>query len=171
MEVGPDISDDSFTMMESDEWIFERIAEGYKDMPRFGNVLSDDQIQRIVTFLRFGTETPVSSPTTTTTTAPTTATTEPPTETTSGEPATPSTDDILALGEALYVETFGFDGCQECHGLDMNGSEQGPSILGASRSSIATALKEVPDMEVDVPLTNEEIEAIYQYMTWLRAQR
>ena len=162
-DIAPDISEDSLTMLESDEWMAGRIADGYKQMPRFGRILTDHQIAAIVTFLRFGDDPPA---TTTTTTAPDPGTTQP------GETTTTSaaSDDVLALGEALYTETFSVDGCQECHGLDMNGSPNGPSIIGASRSAIATALREVPDMEVDTPLTNEEIEAIYVYMTWLRGQ-
>jgi mono/diheme cytochrome c family protein len=173
-DVAPDISESSLTMMESDDWIFLRIAEGYKDMPRFGQTLSDAQIAAITTYLRFGGDVQASTTTTTTTVAgDTTGTTEPQaaTTTTLGEPATPDNDDVLALGQSLYDETFGFAGCQECHGLDANGSQEGPSIIGASRSSIAGALGEVPDMEVDIPLTNEELEAVYQYVTWLTAQR
>ena len=80
-------------------------------------------------------------------------------------------EDLLALGEFIYTEGFGIDGCQECHGLDLNGSSDGPSIIGASRSSIVRALGGVPDMEVDNPLTNEEIEAVYAYITLLTQQR
>jgi mono/diheme cytochrome c family protein len=159
-DVAPDISEDSLTMLESNDWIAGRIAEGYKEMPRFGTVLSADQIADIVTYLR-GNRPP---PETTTTTAPAGGSTD----ATGG--GGDDNAEVLALGEALYTETFGFDGCQECHGLDANGSNQGPSILGASRSSIASALQGVPDMEVDTPLTNEEIEAIYQYLTLLTDQ-
>jgi mono/diheme cytochrome c family protein len=166
-DVAPDISSTSLTMLEDDSWIIGRVAEGYKDMPRFGTVLSREQIAEIVVYLRFAGEAP--AVTTTTTAPPSSDGSGDTTSTTSGD-ATPDTDDVLALGEALFTESFGFEGCQECHGLDMNGTSQGPAIFGASRSSIATALRDVPDMEVDDPLTNAEIEAIYQYMTWLSAQ-
>jgi mono/diheme cytochrome c family protein len=167
-DVGPDISQDSFTLMESDEFITGRIADGYKLMPRFGTVLTDEQIALVVAFLRFGDDAPVVTTTTTTIaqgqgngqgSTTTTTVTEGPTE------------EVLALGEFIYQEGFGFDGCSECHGADINGSSQGPSILGASRSSIARALKGVPDMEVDNPLTQEEIDAVYQYITWVTQQR
>jgi mono/diheme cytochrome c family protein len=175
-DIAPDISQDSLTMLEDDDWIARRIAEGYKEMPRFNNVLSAEQIAGLVTWLRYGDSPP---PTTTTTTMPTTTTTAGggTTDTTGATTTTlpagdrnPDNDEVLALGRSLWTETFGFDGCQECHGLDMRGTSQGPSIVGTSRSAIVTALKGVPDMEVDTPLTNEEIEAIYQYMTWLFEQ-
>lgn len=181
-DIAPDISQDSLTMLEDDEWIARRIAEGYKEMPRFNNVLSAGQIADLVTWLRYGDDPPPTTTTTTTTTIPTTTTTAAggTTDTTTGtatttttSPAgdrTPDNDEVLALGRSLWDETFGFDGCQECHGLDMRGTSQGPSVVGTSRSAIVQALKGVPDMEVDTPLTNEEIEAIYQYMTWLFEQ-
>jgi mono/diheme cytochrome c family protein len=176
--VAPDISTDSLTMLEDDAWITSRIGEGFKDMPRFNRTLSDVQIAAIVTYLRTGGDVQPSATPTTTTTVPagdTTATTaaggEEATTTTLGEPRSPDNDDVLALGEAIYIERFGFAGCQECHGLDLNGTSQGPSILGTSRSGIATALSGVPDMEVDKTLTNEEIEAVYQYTVWVRDQR
>lgn len=163
-DVGPDVSPDSITMMESDEFITRRIDEGYKLMPRFGNVLNDEQIALIVAFLRFGDE----PPTTTTTTmgqgngqGSTTTTTV----------AEGPSEELLALGEFIYNEGFSVDGCQECHGLDLNGSVDGPSIIGASRSSIIGALGDVADMETSNPLTAEEIEAVYAYITLLTSQR
>lgn len=167
-DVAPDISPDSVTMMESDEFLIGRITEGYKLMPRFGTVLNDEQIQSIVTFMRFGTEAP---PTTTTTT------TVPGQGDGNGEDTTTTvadegpSEDVLALGQFIYDEGFGFEGCQECHGLDANGTSQGPSIIGASRSSIVRALNGVADMEVDDPLTQDEIEAVYQYITLLTGER
>lgn len=164
-DTAPDISEHSMTMMETDEWIRLRIAEGYKGMPRFGRALSDEQIAAVTSFLRFGDDPPPATTTTTTTPEDGTDDTTP-----SGDEESPDDADVLALGEALYTKTFAVEGCQECHGLDMNGTSNGPSIIGASRSGIATALANVPDMEVDTRLTNEEIEAVYVYMTWLRAQ-
>jgi len=165
-DVGPDISQDSFTLMESDEFIIGRVTDGYKLMPRFGNVLNDEQIATIVSYLRFGDSPPVV--TTTTTTMGQGNGNGNSTTTTVGDG--PS-EDVLALGEFIYVEGFAVEGCQECHGLDLNGSSQGPSIIGASRSSIARALKGVPDMEVDNPLTAEEIQAVYEYIRLLTSQR
>lgn len=165
-EVAPDISQDSFTMMEADDWIVGRIADGYKLMPRFGRILTEGQIADIVTYLRFGDDLPPTA-TTTTTTPSGTDTTVPETTPTTG--AGPS-EDLLTLGEFLFNESFGVEGCQECHGLDLNGSQDGPAILGASRSSITTALKEVPDMEVDNPLTSGEIEAVAAYIRQLTSE-
>lgn len=169
-DVAPDISQDSFTLMESDEFITGRIAEGYKQMPRFGRILGDEQIQRIVTYLRYGEDVPV---TTTSTTIPgtTPSTTIVPGSTTTTTEAGGFDEDLLSLGEFVYTEGFGFAGCQECHGPDLNGTADGPSIIGASRSSILRALNGVPDMEVDDPLTNEEIEAVHTYITWLTENR
>ena len=164
-EVAPDISQESLTMMETDEWIAARITDGYKSMPRFGRILTDGQIADIVTYMRYGDDPPPQATTTTTMPSGSDAT-QPDTTTTT----TAGDEDLLTLGEFLYTEGFSVDGCQECHGLDMNGTSNGPSIIGASRSGIVTALKGVPDMEIDGRLTNEEIEAIYTYMTWLRAQ-
>ena len=167
-DVAPDISQDSLTMMEADDWIIGRIADGYKLMPRFGRILTDGQIADIVTYLRYGDDPPPEA-TTTTTTPSGTNTTEPGVTTTTAG-GSPETDDVLALGERLFQEDFSVSGCQECHGPDMKGTSDGPSIIGASRSGIASALRDVPDMEVDTSLTSEEIEAIYAYMTWVRTQ-
>ncbi len=164
----PDISQDSLTMTETDEWIMGRITDGYKLMPRFGRILTRDQIIGIVTFMRYGDDPP---PDVTTTTLSETDTTQPGTTTTTSTGASPSEDDVLALGERLFQKDFSSAGCQECHGSDLKGTSDAPSIVGASRSGIVTALRDVPDMEVDTRLTNEEIEAIYAYMTWLRAQK
>ena len=169
-EAGPDISQDSFTMMEADEWIIGRVTDGYKLMPRFGRILTQDQITSIVTFMRYGDDPPPDA-TTTTSTPSETDPTQPETTTTTAADTSPSEDDVLALGERLFQEDFSSAGCQECHGSDLKGTSDGPSIVGASRSMIATALRDVPDMDVNTRLTNEEIEAIYAYMTWLRAQK
>ena len=166
-DVAPDISQDSLTMMEADDWIAGRIVDGYKLMPRFGRILTAGQIADIVTYLRYGDDPPPAA--TTTTTVPSgTDTTAPETTPTTG--AGPS-EDLLALGEFIFNEGFGIDGCQECHGLDLNGSPNGPAIIGASRSSINTALKGVPDMEVDNPLTSGEIEAVAAYIRQLSSER
>jgi mono/diheme cytochrome c family protein len=169
-DVGPDISQDSFTLMESDEFIFGRIADGYKLMPRFGRILTDTQINDIVVYLRFGDSPPADTTTTTTTPGNGQGQGNGQGSTTTTTAATEVDPDLLSLGEFLYLEGFGFDGCQECHGLDLNGSSQGPSIRGTSRSSVARALNGVPDMEVDNPLTNDEIEAVYSYITWLNQE-
>jgi len=170
-DIAPDISQDSLTMMEADDWIIGRITDGYKLMPRFSRILTDGQIAEIVTFMRFGDDPPPEA-TTTTTVPSATDTTEPgaTTTTTAAGGGSPETDDVLALGERLFLKDFSQAGCQECHGPDMKGTSDGPSIIGASRSGIATALRDVPDMEVDTRLTSAEIEAIYAYMTWVRTQ-
>lgn len=168
-DAGPDISQDSLTMTETNEWIIGRITDGYKLMPRFGRILTQDQITSIVTFMRFGDDPPPTAATTTT--VPSTDSTQPETTTTTVIGGSPSEDDVLALGERLFQKDFSSAGCQECHGSDLRGTSDGPSIIGASRSGIVTALRDVPDMKVDTRLTNEEIEAIYAYMTWLRAQK
>jgi mono/diheme cytochrome c family protein len=167
-DIAPDISQDSLTLLETDEWINQRITDGFKLMPRFSRILTTEQIADIVTYLRFGDSPPPTATTTTTVPSGTDTTDQDTTVTTE---AAADADEVLALGEWLFVEGFSVDGCQECHGLDMNGTPNGPSILGASRSGIVAALRGVPDMEVDTPLTNEEIEAVYAYMNWLLAQR
>jgi mono/diheme cytochrome c family protein len=167
-DVAPDISQDSLTLMESDEFITLRIAEGYKLMPRFGTVLTDEQIAALVAYLRFGNDPPT---TTTTTMGQGQGNGNGQGSTTTTTVAEGPSEEVLALGEFIYQEGFGFDGCQECHGTDINGTSQGPSIIGASRSSIVRALNGVPDMEVDNPLTQDEIEAVYQYITWITQQR
>ena len=166
-DVAPDISQDSLTMTESDEWILGRVVDGYKLMPRFGRILTERQIAVIVTYLRYGDDPPPTAAATTTTVPSGTGTTAP--ETTSTTASGPS-EDLLALGEFIFTEGFAVDGCQECHGLDLNGSQNGPAILGASRSSINKALKEVPDMEVDNPLTPGEIEAVAAYIRQLSSE-
>lgn len=158
--LGPDISADSLTMLETDEWITGRIADGFKQMPRFGRTLTDVQIASIVSFLRFGDAPP--PPTSTTTTVPGT-----PTTTLPDVPPDPSNDEVLALGERLYQMDAGVDGCQECHDTDASGTSSGPNIQGSSRSGISSALRDVPDMDFAQKLTNEEIEAVYAYLQFL----
>jgi len=162
----PDISMNSLTMQESDEWIAARISEGYRQMPKFGGVLTDAQIAAIVGFLRTGTDSPV-----TTTTVPgttTTVTTTPGQTTTSTVEATPDNDEVLALGEAIFQRLAGGYGCQECHGDDAEGTPNGPNITSASRSRIVTALNGgVPDMDFQPRLTSDEVEAVYRYLLWL----
>lgn len=154
----PNISQGSITQMESDDWIIARISDGYQEMPKFGRVLTQDQIASIVAFMRTGTDTPV----VTTTTVPFETTT------TTTVDANPDNDDVLALGEVLFQETAGGWGCQACHGSDAAGTENGPNITGASRSAITTALSGViPVMNFSSKLTSDEIEAVYQYLLWL----
>jgi mono/diheme cytochrome c family protein len=156
----PDISSDSLTMDESDEWIIGRNTDGYKLMPRFGRILTQEQIAAIVAYLRFGENAPVTTTTTPDTTSPdTTGTTA---------PRTPDNDDILALGEVIFQERAGGYGCQECHNTDASGTPNGPNIQGASRSQITGNLNGgIPDMDFQPRLTNEEVEAVYQYLLWL----
>jgi mono/diheme cytochrome c family protein len=152
----PDISQGSITQQESDEWIMARIADGYRGMPRFGRILTEDQIAAIVTFMRTGIDVPV-----------TTTTTVPDTTTTTGVRASPDTDDVLALGELLFQELAGGIGCQACHGRDAAGAGAS-DITGASRSAITNALSGViPPMDFTPRLTPDEIEAVYRYLLWL----
>jgi mono/diheme cytochrome c family protein len=161
----PDISAGSITMQESDTWIAARISEGYQEMPRFGGVLTPEQIGAIVVYLRTGSDGP--APTTTIPGTTTTVTTVPGETTTTTVEANPDNDDVLALGEALFQRLAGGYGCQECHGPDATGTPNGPNITGASRSAITNALNGIPDMDFSPRLTSDEIEAVYKYLLWL----
>lgn len=50
--VAPDISPDSVTMEETDQWIADRIRNGKNAMPAFGGVLGPDQITLLIAYLR-----------------------------------------------------------------------------------------------------------------------
>jgi len=155
-DLGPDISLTSFAMDESDEWIAGRIRDGRDIMPRFGGVLSDNQIAQLITYLRGG----VASTTTSTTvsTAGGTTTTTQPDE---------GDDEVLALGKEIFTVTGGGSGCAKCHGLDAQGTKDGPNIIGSSKSAINGAMGGgVLDM-ADVKLTSDELEAVYRYLTTL----
>ena len=176
-DVAPDLSATSFALEESDAWLADRIVNGYKDMPRFGRVLTDDQVAVIVAFLR-GMN--VNMPPTTTTIA--TTTTAPPATATPGTPTTeppPTTTaapdgvdpDVLALGKQVFDVTAGGEGCANCHGFDGKGTNQGPNIIGASKSAISGALGGgIIDME-NIVLTAEELDAVYQYLLELTQNR
>lgn len=173
-EVGaPDISQDSMTLMESDEWITGRITDGYKLMPRFGRILTAEQIQMLVVYMRYGEDVPVTTTSTTMPgTTPTTIISGETTTTTTTMGGTPATNDVLALGEKVFQETAGGYGCQECHGPDATGTPNGPNIIGASRSTISGGLNGgIPDMDFNPKLTNEEVEAVYEYLVWLQQQQ
>jgi len=165
-DVAPDISETSVTQDESHEFWTDRIAAGYKAMPRFGRILTDEQIQELVTYLRVG-----STTTTTTTAAPgdTTATTTAGATTTTTSPD-PTDDAVLALGQELWDVTAGASGCQECHGLEGYGTPSGPNIIGASKSALTGALSGNEDMEFNPKLTAEQIDAVYAYMQFLTQQ-
>jgi len=158
-DLGPDISRTSFALEESDEWLFERIHDGKDEMPRFGGVLVDDQINLIIAFLR-GVD-PSEVGTTTTTTTPGSG---------SGPTTTAPSDvpeDVLALGEEVYQEGIDSDACAECHGVDGAGTQEGPNILGSSKSAISSATAGgVPDMD-NIDLTDEQLEGVYQYLRTL----
>lgn len=167
----PALGPTSAALESSDVFLFGRISEGYQQMPRFGNTLSDAQIESIIAYLRFGNEPP---PTTTTTTTAPTGTTVPGTETTTttvAEPPNPDNDEQLALGKLVWEVTAGGIGCQDCHGPQARGTSNGPDIQGAGRTKIATALAGgVVDMNFDTPLTSAEIDAVAAYLTYLTAQ-
>lgn len=163
-DVAPDISEASVTQDESHEFWVDRIEVGYKSMPRFGRILTAAQIEELVAYLR------VAPPPTTTTTAAagdTTATTGGTTTTTTVDA---DTEAILALGKELWDVTAGAAGCQECHGLEGYGTPSGPNVIGASKSSLTKALGGNEDMDFVVPLTQEEIAAVYAYMQFLTQQ-
>jgi len=50
--IGPALGAGSDIVFEDDEFIFERISEGIDEMPGFGNVFTDEQIQDIIDYLR-----------------------------------------------------------------------------------------------------------------------
>jgi mono/diheme cytochrome c family protein len=196
--VGPDLTETSFALEESDEWITGRIHDGFKGMPRFERTLSESQIAVIVSYLRLGDEgpplvvappttvppptAPPTTPVTVTTIDPTsppgsaTTTVVPVPATTSTDPpavtAPPDTgDDVLALGQLIYDVEAGGVGCARCHGFDAGGTSNGPNIVGASKSAISGALGGgVPDMD-EITLSRDELDAVYQYLVLLTLER
>jgi mono/diheme cytochrome c family protein len=153
-DVAPDISETSFAMDESDEWLAERIRDGRDEMPRFGGVLTDSQINLLVAFLRGGlvttTTTVVGDGSVTTTTRP-----------------DADDDEVLKLGKLIFDVTGGGKGCAECHAFDAQGTKDGPNIIGSSKSAISGAMGGgVVDME-DIKLTPDELEAVYRYLSTL----
>jgi mono/diheme cytochrome c family protein len=170
-DVAPDLSETSFALEESDEWLTGRITDGFKEMPRFGRVLTEEQVAIIISFLR-GTNTNTTTTTTTTTTSPP-ATAAPGTPTTTAPPGTPTTTEppagvdpeILALGQDVYEFTGRPEPCAKCHGTDAQGTSDGPGILGSSKSAISGAMGGgIVDME-ELKLSRDELTAVYE---WLR---
>jgi len=158
-DLGPDISANSLTMEESDEFLIQRIEEGRNEMPRFGRVLTAEQIDMLVTYLRGGVR-----PATTTTTTPPSDTTAPGDTTTTTTPTDTVDDEQLALGEDVFERTAGGEGCAACHGSDGQGTTDGPNIIGVSKSSISNATAGgVPDMD-GISLSSEELDAVYLYL-------
>jgi mono/diheme cytochrome c family protein len=160
-DLGPDLGPDSFALEESDEWLADRIVNGRNEMPRFGRVLTTDQVDMLVAFLR-GVEYVAVG-----TTIPTTDTTEPGSDTaaptTTTAPTDTVSDEVLALGKLVWDVTAGGEGCAECHGFDGLGGVA-PNVLGASKSGITGAIRGgTPDME-HIVLTREELDAVYEYM-------
>jgi mono/diheme cytochrome c family protein len=148
--VGPNLGIESFALEESDEWLADRIGHGYRDMPRFGTTLSETQIARIVSFLRNDGATPGDD-------LPAPATSQAPLP----------DDEVVMQGKALYDAAP--NGCASCHAGDGAGSADGPNILGASKSGIAAAHADIPDLDYD--LNEEELEAVYRYVVYLADQR
>lgn len=169
----PSLAAGSPAMESADVFLMMRITDGYKLMPRFGRILSEDQITSIVAYLRGGGTPPDTTTTTTTTTVPggsTTTTVPTDTTTTTAGERTPENDPILALGKLVWEETAGGEGCQFCHGIDAMGTSDAPPVVGSGRTKIATALAGgVVDMNFDVKLTSEEIDAVAEYLTYLVA--
>jgi mono/diheme cytochrome c family protein len=173
-DVAPDLSATSFALEESDEWITDRITDGYKDMPRFGRILTEEQVAIIVSYLRG-----VNTNTTTTTTTSPPATAAPGTPTTTAAPgATTTTEppggvdpEILALGRDIYEFTGRPEACAKCHGVDAQGTADGPNIIGASKSAISGALGGgITDMD-ELKLSRDELTAVYEYIQLLTEQR
>lgn len=160
-DVAPDISSTSYTMDESDEWIAARIRDGFKQMPRFGGVLNDEQIAQIVDYLRGGTGEVA------TTTVPPDDGSGGGTTTTTTTVVDPGEDEELALGKEIFDVTAGGNGCAACHGFDAQGTADGPNIIGSSKAAISGAMGGgVLDME-DIKLTPDELEAVYRYLVFL----
>lgn len=112
---------------------------------------------------------PVAGGPTTLATAPTTVGGNPPPTGVTSTTVMPNTtttdqaDQVLALGREIFESRGGIGGCSECHGSDGLGTADGPGIVGYSKSEIAKALEDVPDMEY-FRLTPEELEAVYRYI-------
>lgn len=152
---GPDLSPDSLAMEESYEFITGRITDGRGVMPPFGTVLSAEQIDLVVSFLR---GTAVGGPAT-----------QPPTTGDDTNTTVPDeTDaDLLILGEEIFNVTAGGQGCAACHGVDGQGTPNGPNVIGSSKSVIFAATSGgIPDMD-DIKLSREQLEAVYQYLQTL----
>jgi mono/diheme cytochrome c family protein len=155
-DLGPDLGPASFALEETDEWLAERITQGKDVMPRFGGVLTPDQVTLIIGFLRGVTPGEVG---TTTTIPDATGSTTTSTSVPEGGDA-----EVLAQGKEIFDVTAGGRGCADCHGLDAAGTSDGPNIIGSSKSAINGALSGgVPDME-NFGLTFDQIEAVYQYL-------
>lgn len=155
-DVAPSLASDSFALEENDEWLAARISEGQNEMPRFGRVLTDTQIASIIAFLR---GVPFPPQTTTTLPGATTSTTL--------QPDDGVDDGLLELGMDIFQVGVGNQACAECHGTDGAGTQEGPNIIGSSKSAISGALGGgVPDMG-DIKLTSEQLEAVYQYLRTL----
>jgi len=161
-DLGPDISETSLTMDETDEFLIGRIRDGRNEMPRFGRVLTAEQIDLLVAFLRGNTR-----PATTTTTAGPSDTTAPGDTTTTQPPDAGTDPAVLALGQEIFDVTAGGQGCAACHGFDGQGTQDGPNIIGVSKSAINNATKGgVIDMD-DINLSPDQLEAVYQYLLTL----
>ena len=145
-------------MDETDEWIADRIRNGFKGMPRFGGILNDAQITQIVEYLRGGIGAKAPG---TTTTLPAPGGTTTTTIVDSGDA------EKLALGKQIYDVTGGGDGCASCHGFDAQGTGDGPNIVGSSKSAISGAMGGgVLEMEA-IKLSPEELDAVYLYLVLL----
>ena len=158
-DLGLDIGETSYTLDESDEWIADRINNGRNEMPRFGRVLTDEQVNMLIAYLR-GAEYVAAPETTMPPTDTPTDTTAPPTDTTAA-PEGPG-EDVLALGQEVWDVTAGGEGCANCHGFDAKGGSGGPDVRGGSKSSIVGSIGGgTPDME-HIVLTDEELDAVYE---------
>jgi mono/diheme cytochrome c family protein len=176
-DVAPPLDETSFALEESDEWLAERINDGFKEMPRFGRILTEEQVAIIISFLR-GVNTNATTTTTTATTSPP-ATAAPGTPTTTAAPGTPTTTDapggvdpeVLALGQDVFELSGRPEPCSRCHGVDAQGTADGPNILGSSKSAISGALGGgIIDMD-ELKLSSAELQAVYEWLLELLARQ
>jgi cbb3-type cytochrome c oxidase subunit III len=50
--IGPALGEGSDIVFEDDEFLFERISDGIDEMPAFGNIFTDEQIDSIIDYIR-----------------------------------------------------------------------------------------------------------------------
>jgi len=129
--VGPALNGPKFQDQNSDQEIFDTINNGHKatTMIAWGEILTADQIQQVVKYIRQLRVEETTQPTTTTTKAVTATKTAPATPTPAGPPT--FTDDVLPIFEAK---------CTMCHGSSggwdgsnyqsaINSGDNGPVVI------------------------------------------
>lgn len=80
----------------------------------------------------------------------------------------PPADDLLAEGEAVFMQRAAGIGCQACHGVDARGNTTvgGPDIRGRAETEVRGALENVEMMRI-IKLSDKEIEAVVAYLQYL----